>query len=78
EPREKLAGELTEIYIGAGVDFGGGNGFVVGAAVDQERRPAANDVALGAEGHRAEKRMRRQSGVAGAEESDLRGAAHET
>ena len=77
ERREELAGELAEIYVGAGVDFSGGNGLVA-AAVDEERRPAANDVALIAEGHRAEKRMRRQSGVPCAEEGDLRGAAHET
>ena len=77
EPREELAGELAEIYVGAGVDFGGGDGLV-GSAFDEQRRPAANDVALGAEGHRAKKRMCRQSGVTGAEESDLRGAADET
>lgn len=76
EPREKAAGEFTEINVGAGVDFGGGDGFG-GAAVDEERGPLVEDGGVGGEGHFPKKRMRGESGVAGAEEGDGVGAADE-
>ena len=75
EPREEVAGEEAEVHIGAGVDLGGGDGFAVGAAVDEERGPAAKDGGVGGKLHRSENRMPRERGVAGAEEGDGVGAA---
>src|SRR5687768_3571258 len=74
EPGEELARELAEIYIGAGIDPGGSDRFGC-AAVDEERSPAAENFALRGKLHRAEKRMRREGSVSGAEEGDMGRAA---
>jgi hypothetical protein len=76
EPNEEAAGQFAEVDVGAGIDLGGGDGFVA-SALDEEWCPVVDGGGIGREGHRAEEWMRGERGVAGAEELDAVRPAHE-
>ena len=77
EPTEEFARHGAEIHIRAGVHFGGGDRDG-GASLGEQRSPAGDFRAVGAEGHLAKERMSLKRGVAGAQKADHFIPVHET